>query len=184
MAGGPWDPRSTVSCRGRTLGIRELGWGGRRSWICGTGEGCGLRPIVGCAPQEDRDTGGGTGHSPGPPATQSSLPVVSGWSWQDASARVPGPDLPQGLLPPPPGSHTHVHMRVCKHTHTRMSMGMHTPTCQRHMHAHPHTKPHTPLTHQPPPHKSMPTKAHTQTHTRTHGPPPMDMHTHRHTRSC
>lgn len=123
----PWDPHATVSCQYGTLGITGLDWGGRGSWICGTGEGCRLGPIVGYAPQEDRDTAGGTGHSPGPPATQSSLPVVSGWSWQDASARVPGPDLPQDLLPPTPGSHMHTH------THAHTSPWAHTPTCQRQM---------------------------------------------------
>ena len=46
--------------------------------------------------------GRGTGRSPGPPAAQSSLPVVSGQSWQDASAKVPGPDLPQAMLPSAP----------------------------------------------------------------------------------
>lgn len=46
--------------------------------------------------------GRGTGRSPRPPAAQSSLPVVSGRSWQDASAKVPGPDLPQAMLPSAP----------------------------------------------------------------------------------
>lgn len=101
-----WDTGQQRAGLGRTGRLDLWDWRGLQA---GTNSGL-------CLP-------GGQGHrgrdrtGPGPPATQSSLPVVSGWSWQDASARVPGPDLSQGLLPPPPGSHMHTH--TCTHMHTQ-----------------------------------------------------------------
>lgn len=87
-------------------------------WDWGLGQGSRL-----CPPGE-QGLRGGTEHSPGPPATQSSLPVVSGWSWQDASARVLGPDLPWGLLPHSSRiirTHTHTHTSSCAHSHRHVS---------------------------------------------------------------
>ena len=116
----------------------------QRSWTNEDERGWGRR--VGTAPQEDRDLRGGTGHSPGPPATQSCLPVVSGWPWQDAPARVPDPD-PPGLAGPLSLSrthtHTHTHVRDMSHTHqppqthrsTSTDRDTHTET---HTHAHHH----------------------------------------------